>query len=79
MLNKEKLKTDIISILNDMKDSTDTQENSFNIFAERLSDCIDSYVKTATIVSQPSQVASAGMNAGGVPVVSVAPLVSNIS
>lgn len=46
-LNKEELKNNIIQIMADMRERT---ENSDEEYAERLSEAIDSYVKTATIV-----------------------------
>lgn len=46
-LNKEELKNNIIQIMADMRKRT---ENSDEEYATRLSEAIDSYVKTATIV-----------------------------
>ena len=46
-LNKGQLRLDIVDILTDM---SEREENSIEEFADRLSEKIDAYVKTATIV-----------------------------
>jgi len=46
-LNKAQLKTDIVSLLTDM---LTREETSIDEFADRLSDKIDVYVKSADII-----------------------------
>jgi len=56
-LNKTKLKNDIIEIMKEMRTRT---ENSDEEYATRLSDAIDSYVKSATITYTDGLVAPDG-------------------
>lgn len=56
-LNKTKLKNDIIEIMKEMRTRT---ENSDEEYATRLSDAIDSYVKSATIAYTDGLVAPNG-------------------
>lgn len=56
-LNKNGLKTAIKTILNDMRNR---KENADEEFAERLSDAIDNYVKTASIVYENGLTAPEG-------------------
>jgi hypothetical protein len=60
-LNKPNLKTEIVAILTDMMTR---EENSIEEFATRLSDSIDTYVKTAKITYTSGLVAPNGAVTG---------------
>lgn len=60
-LNKTGLKTEIKQLLTDMRTKTDISDDEF---ASRLSNAIDTYVKTATIVYNTGLVAPNGTVSG---------------
>lgn len=76
-LNKTELKADIISLLEDMKSRESEPEQAFNDFAEGLSDIIDGYIKSATIIATPAQITGAIMIAD--PVTGVVVASNNLS
>ncbi len=75
MLDKNKLKGDIRSLLLLMMQR---EESSVDEFATRLSDAIDGYVKTATVIATPASIAEAGMSNTGGPVVAAKNLTSTL-
>lgn len=77
-LNKPQLKLDIMALLNEMKTKTD-QAESIDAFSTGLSDIIDSYIRSATVMATPVQVAAAAMSNTGGPVAAASNLVSIIS
>lgn len=60
-LNKANLKTEIVVILTDMMTR---EENSIEEFATRLSDSIDTYVKTAKITYTSGLISPSGAVTG---------------
>jgi len=66
-LNKEQLKTDIKSLLENMGERTEKEE-AMEHFSTQLADLIDDYIKSASIFATPAQVTSATMVAGTYPV-----------
>ena len=79
-LNKLVLKEDVKRLLIEMsKDNTSTPEAAAEVFAGRLADAIDAYVKSGTITANPAAVTSAAMSNSGGPVVASNNLISTIS
>jgi len=75
-LDKTNLKNSIKALLEDMMSKEDA---SYNEFAERLADAVDTYVKTATVVATPAQVTAAAMSNGGGAVVAANNLISTLN
>lgn len=60
-LNKTKLKSDIVSALTDMMER---EETSIDELATRLTNAVDDYTKSATVVYQNGLVAPSGAVTG---------------
>lgn len=73
-LDKSTLKTSIKALVNALKtyDGTSgkTQSDAIDKFADDLSNYIDTYVKTATVVITPTDITTAGLSNGGGAVIS---------
>lgn len=62
-LDKNQLKSDIKSVLNELKTATD-QDAAIEQYADKLSTAIDTYVKTASITYITGLVAPGGAVSG---------------
>ncbi len=77
-MDKAGLKLDIKDMLDSLKEAPD-QEAAIEEYAEKLTNAIDKFVKTAEIVAIPADVVTATMSNSGGPVVAAANLNSTIS
>lgn len=77
MLDKTGLKSDIKTMLNELK-AMDDQDQSIDKFADLLSNAIDSFVKTGSVIATPADVVTATMSNSGGPVVAANNLNSTI-
>jgi len=62
-LVKQTLKSEILSILNTLKDETD-QANAIDQFADRLATAIDNYIKSATVTTTVTVTCPSGQGTG---------------
>ncbi|HHN48600.1 MAG TPA: hypothetical protein ENN08_06700 [Bacteroidales bacterium] len=76
MLNKTILRNDIKKLMQDMMKR---ENSSIDEFATRLANAVDSYVKGASVVATPAQVAAAALSNAGGPVVAAGNLNSTLN
>ena len=76
-LVKETLQADLVKMLQEAAQEIDQAQGIQN-FAGNLATAIDTYIKTASIVSTPAQVTLAVMTNSGGPVVAASNLISTI-
>lgn len=79
MLDKVQLKSSIKQAFIDQQEKTDNPSVALDDLAGKIADAVDDYVKGATIVATPANVATAAFSNGAGPVVAANNLTSTIS
>ena len=60
MLNKGKLKSDIIDILKSLKQQEDSEANTIDAFSTGLANAIDEFIKSGTVITNGSASSQTG-------------------
>lgn len=78
-LNKQSLKQAIKQAFADQAEKTEDPDAALDDLAGKIADAVDDYVKGATIMANPSQVAAGTLMAGAYPVVAAGNIISSIN